>query len=462
MKKYFIFFIPFLVFFFKSVSLASEVAPNGETYNYHYSYVAVYSWNNQRVTADIWTDGKWASFGSDSGGMIYVCPDETFVIPTTGALNYSGANYYKNGDPNIDSYYRNYVSFGGTVGNQTYYGTASPIVTSNIENFSTRQEAEAYLLEQDIDYNNPYYDPFMKIPEYEVKYNMVDTGDTAPMPLIVGLKNADSDLFVEAVCVNYMPSVVLVEWQNYKAVFSRKFEQHNLIPHESQILSTDVSSDYIGNAISVAWLQDVTSFPVSEVSFSNGIGNDATSLRAYNNMVDLYDTGRQIGCFYGNNTEIYIRYFRIDELGRFVVSSWRTWSSQYSDSFGVELPSYYKTLETASGYENTSSDTSIIISPTTSPDNVNPSNQTGEKKGSPITINIGQNVPNYPDYPTIASYNLDNLLVSAIDNIKGLSSFFSGFVGFCTATFAWIPVQIWQIIAIGFALSIVVMFLKIL
>lgn len=334
-------------------------------------------------------------------------------------------------------------NFGGSVYNNSYY------------DFGT-------YIENNIDYENPYYDPFMKIPEYEVKYNMVDTGDTAPMPLIIGLKNADSNLYVEAVCVNYMPSVVLVEWQNYKAMFSRKFEQHNLIPHESQILSTDVSSDYIGNALSVAWLQDVTSFPVSEVSFSNGIGSDATSIRAYNNMVDLYDTGRQIGCFYGNNTEIYIRYFRIDELGRFVVSSWRTWSSQYSDSFGVELPSYYKTLETASGYENTSSDTSIIISPTTSPDNVNPSNQTGEKKGSPITINIGQNVPNYPDYPTIASYNLDNLLVSAIDNIKGLSSFFSGFVGFCTATFAWIPVQIWQIIAIGFALSIVVMFLKIL
>lgn len=460
MKKIIIVIAVFIAFMIPSLKVRAytqELADKVDENFFNYGVLG-YSYPSSHIRSDILSNimSYWESN-----------PNKTLLIFCSSASGNGGNIYIVDNLQINDSVisggegYR-WVNSQWNSGNQFTFNISGSVSTVGGGIYNGRYINMGTYTENNIDFENPYYDPFMKIPEYEVKYNMVDTGDTAPMPLIVGLKNADSNLYVEAVCVNYMPSVVLVEWQNYKAVFSRKFEQHNLIPHESQILSTDVSSDFIGNALSVAWLQDVTSFPVSEVSFSNGIGSDATSIRAYNNMVDLYDTGRQIGCFYGNNTEIYIRYFRIDELGRFVVSSWRTWSSQYSDSFGVELPSYYKTLETASGYENTSSDTSIVISPTTSPDNVNPSNQTGEKKGSPITINIGQNVPNYPDYPTIASYNLDNLLVSAIDNIKGLSSFFSGFVGFCTATFAWIPVQIWQIIAIGFALSIVVMFLKIL
>lgn len=351
---------------------------------------------------------------------------------------------------------------GGTFANNWVW--AVPLSSlSNTEGFSTKEECYEYITTSNIDFDNPYYNPLLVVPEIEVKYTMdIETDGTPVIPLSVALKNANSNYYVEVVCVNYMPSIVNVKWQEYSALFSHKFAQHNLVSHDVLKISSDLSSSDIGNALNIAWLQDVTNYPVSEVGFINDIGTDTNSLRAYNNMVDNYEIARKVGCFYGNNTEIYVRYFTIEDETKFVVSAWRTWTSQYSENFGIQLPSYYQTYSVASGYENTNQNTSVIISPTSVPDSVNPSNNYGTKKGSPITINIGQNVPNYPDYPTIATYNLDNMLVSTMNQGESIGGFLTGIAGFASAALAFIPDYVWQLVAFGLGLSIVVMFLKIL
>lgn len=81
-------------------------------------------------------------------------------------------------------------------------------------------------------------------------------------------------------------------------------------------------------------------------------------------------------------------------------------------------------------------------------------------------ININNTV-NYPDqntlnYPTITTYNQDELLKYAIDTSKQLPSLFENITAFCQIAFSFIPAEIWAIIGFGFALSIVVMFMKIL
>ena len=438
-------------------------APNGQEYEYKYSvYNSIYS-------SDFYTNREYClctvASGQNGGYRFYSLNNSKtalvefdFNTANSSTLYGSGSVYGMNNDGSIyDGYLATAIN-----GNWTAY-SKNVSGYSELQTFSSYQSAYEYLTTPRVDWDNPYYSPTMVIPEFEVNYNLIDSGETTPfMPCSVYLTNANSNLYCEVVCVNYMPSVVNVEWQNYSAKRSHKFEQHNLIGHDELKLSTDVGSDYIGNALQVAWLQDVTSYPVSEVSFVNGIGTDSGSLRGYNNMVDMYPQLRRIGLFYGNNTEIYVRYFMIGDNNEFIVSAWRTWTSQYSESFGVEIPSYYKTYNPASGYQNIDPDTSIIISPTSAPDVINPSNQVGVKTGSPITINIGQNVPNYPDYPTIATYNLDNMLVSTLNNAKDIGTFFSGVTGFFGATLAFIPPIVWQVVAFGFACSIVIMFLKIL
>lgn len=441
---------------------------------------------------------KSLALAAPSGQELYDFYQENYYSVSGISTSANDWNTYINSCPNYDNYDKIYmgikkVDYAGTAWQIILFGCSDSQTVSVVSNsfsvntgtmrvfYSKSNKAEysgyndsasfaggvqnwvSEVVVVNIDWDNPYYNPLLVVPEIEVKYTMdMETDSTPVIPLSVALKNANSNYFVEVVCVNYMPSIVSVKWQEYSALFSHKFAQHDLISHDLLKVSSEVSSNDIGDALNIAWLQDVTNYPVSEVGFINDIGTDTNSVRAYYNMVDNYEIARKVGCFYGNNTEIYVRYFTIEDETKYVVSAWRTWTSQYSENFGIQLPSYYKTFSEASGYEDTNQNTGVVISPTSVPDSVNPSNQTGTKKGSPITINIGQNVPNYPDYPTIASYNLDNLLVSTIDNVKGLGNFFSGFVGFCTVTFAWIPKEIWQIIAIGFALSIVVMFLKIL
>lgn len=441
---------------------------------------------------------KSVAFAVPSGQELYDFYQENYYSVSGITTSVNDWNTYINSCPNYSSYDKIYmgikkVDYAGTAWQIILFGCSDnqtvsvvsgsfSVNTGTMRAFYSKSNKAEYsgyndsvtfaggvqnwvseVIVLNIDWDNPYYNPLLVVPEIEVKYTMdIETDSTPVIPLSVALKNANSNYFVEVVCVNYMPSIVNVKWQEYSALFSHKFAQHDLISHDVLKVSSEVSSTEIGDALNIAWLQDVTNYPVSEVGFINDIGTDTNSVRAYNNMVDNYEIARKVGCFYGNNTEIYVRYFTIEDETKFVVSAWRTWTSQYSENFGIQLPSYYKTYSVASGYENINQNTSVIISPTSVPDSVNPSNNYGTKKGSSITINIGQNVPNYPDYPTIATYNLDNMLVSTMNQGESIGGFLTGIAGFASAALAFIPDYVWQLVAFGLGLSIVVMFLKIL
>ena len=81
-------------------------------------------------------------------------------------------------------------------------------------------------------------------------------------------------------------------------------------------------------------------------------------------------------------------------------------------------------------------------------------------------ININNNV-NYPDqntlnYPTIASYNKDQLLLDTLDMAQHMPTWFESCVAAFELCFSLIHPAIWTIIGFGFMLSIVVMVLKVL
>ena len=113
----------------------------------------------------------------------------------------------------------------------------------------------------------------------------------------------------------------------------------------------------------------------------------------------------------------------------------------------------------------------ITVESTPDPETVIPPGSgtpTGTYYTPGINITVGQNVPNYPDYPTIRSYNADNFLVKTMNYLDYLddpdtsNDLFGEFGKFCQSVFVFIPGEIWTIIAVGFCLVIVVMFLKIL
>lgn len=457
MKKILLFLLPIFILMIGSRALAAPSAADLKSF---------YDQNYQSLTGVSISQDYWNYFVNNAsayGNYQKVYMGVSYSSSYSQIYIFGGSNFTASADSfgftingTADAYYWN-------IANQPYTGIRNTLTNQTLSGGlnSTNVVNEVIVL----DFSNPYYDPLLPVPEVEIRYDTEDysSGNVPVLPISIALTNADAGYYVEVVQVNYMPSTVAVKYQDYTAVMSHKFEQRNLLPAQMLKISSTLSYDDLGDLAENAWSMDVVSYPVSNVVFTNQIGQDQGGVSAFNNMVDLYTNARRLGLFYGNNTELYFRYFIIDSDNRFVVSAWRTWSSSYSNSFGLALPSYYQTYSSASGYENTDNNTSIVISPTSQPNVVNPTNNFGYKTGNPININIGSNVPNYPDYPTIATYNTDNLLVNAIDTARQLPDFFQN----VTAVFGGIfdgllPPEFWQVVMMGFLFSIVIMIIKVL
>ena len=160
----------------------------------------------------------------------------------------------------------------------------------------------------------------------------------------------------------------------------------------------------------------------------------------------------------------------INNQTEFVVGSWRVWYSKTPNTYTDQTPTWYQPYIQASGTTGTSSNTESNSQQ--NPDVITIPPGSGDPTGiyySPSTnITVGSNVPNYPDYPTIRSYNADNFLVQTmnyldyLNNEESEKTLFGEFGHFLATLFVFIPGEIWTIIAVGFSLVIVVMFLKIL
>ena len=83
--------------------------------------------------------------------------------------------------------------------------------------------------------------------------------------------------------------------------------------------------------------------------------------------------------------------------------------------------------------------------------------------GNNYTINIStQQVPNDMEYPTIVSYNHDNIFTTFVGTYNTAGNTLSGFAQFLNSTLLWIPSEIWFIVGMGFSMAILIMIIKIL
>lgn len=311
-----------------------------------------------------------------------------------------------------------------------------------------------------VDFSNVMYLPGIPTPVFSVYYN----DDTTTMPrfnLDIQLENASDEYFVYVTMDNSTPISYGIAYngQMYNVSY-HKFATREIVSRQSLTQSDTLSMQVLSGLLSSGWRNDINTIDdldieVSAISDGAYFNESSPSFIAWKTQLLNF---RKIALFYGNSNTISVQYFKVVD-GNVYAGEIKSWNNLNGGTFTVTIPKYFVPNNPANGFEVVTIERPLE---TANPLTTIPDNQFGYRTGGDITINVGSNVPNYPDYPTIATYNLDNILVSTIDNAKHLGTFFTEVSGFCVATFAWIPKEIWQIVALGFALSIVVMFVKIL
>ena len=308
-----------------------------------------------------------------------------------------------------------------------------------------------------INWDSPYYSPNIPAPTFDVYNRELNVVPTIDVPLQLDFQYVPTNTYVEIWADYTVPTDILVKpMPNNSAQYSVQnynINSVNVLDKEDLFESSAISGNYVHVILTQGWNDVLTNYPISNINFINPLGNSAW----LENRIEDYTDLRKTCTLYGSAIKIKVRYFSIVNDTQFVVGSWRIWDSTRPDDFTDEIPQSYQVYLPASGTTGTSTDTSTNVDiPFGS------GTPTGYYTEPGVNVYYPQTVPNYPDYPTIASYNKDNLLVDTINGVKGLETFFGDFGGFLTASFAFIPSWIWAIIGVGFSLSIVVMFLKIL
>lgn len=468
MKKIALFLLPVFVLMFRVTTFA-YTAPDGNDYQNVYHVTTVGG------TFDIYCDNYLVASEEEIESSVY-----KLLYPFNSANNtnyglYQIRSIYQNYRPGYNYEYGQnrdgeiiynicVSQNGGTPQTNGYmYCTQAELESAGIQLYSTNELALQNSIANNIDFEHLYYDPAIPTPIMTVSYTD-DISSLPRIPISVNITNSTNELYAYVRMDTYIPSFIGIDTNGEYEVYSYdRMETSEIVPMQQLTISSALPASVLSQYISETWSNQITDYISNNPNRPtwNGISpnSDFVNSTLFNTRKLMYETTlRKIGCFYGNNHEISVQFFRIED-DKVWVGEVLTWTNQNGGYFSVSIPKYYVPYNPANGFEVTTLDRP---SEDAEQDVSLPDNQYGTKTGTVININNGTLVPNYPDYPTVATYNLDNILVSTIDNAKHLGNFFTEVSGFCVATFAWIPNEIWQIIALGFALSIVVMFVKIL
>ena len=150
------------------------------------------------------------------------------------------------------------------------------------------------------------------------------------------------------------------------------------------------------------------------IDFIYPTGFSATS---QTNASTKFHNLRKNQCMACQQIYLYFRYFTVID-NQVVVGPWRIWSSYDPSITTEEIPQYIQPYLPAVGTTGTTTEINPVSTSSPEPTQIyNPSST-----GSNVNVTVTQNVPNYPDYPTVASYNKDNLLVDTINQFADVSA----------------------------------------
>lgn len=385
--------------------------------------------------------------GSNYGG-VYLCPS----APTVSNGNYVFNNfsvirtYTGTSDISITNFW--------TRDNNIYYWQDTFVNTSTPANNCLLFSYDQFHT-PDIDFTDLYYSANIQSPNVNITYREFTSVPTIDVPLNVIFLNDLENYYFESFALFCQPETVAVTVENGQYAYYG-FDYDNvwrpLVDLEDLKKPSDFSVDSFHLLLNDAWYHSRLTDSMIDFIYPTGFSSNSQT-----NASNKFHNLRKNQCMSLNQIYLYFRYFTIVD-GQVIVGPWRIWTSYDPSVTTEEIPQYIQPYLPAVGTTGTTTDLNPVSTSSPEPTQIyNPSST-----GSNVNVTVTQNVPNYPDYPTIASYNKDNLLVDTINQLGAMEGFFGEFGSFLVTAFAFMPAWIWAIIGVGFSLSIVVMFLKIL
>lgn len=307
-----------------------------------------------------------------------------------------------------------------------------------------------------IDYNNYQIDYLLPTPDISVYYGNWDlSGYYAPFIFDVdSVYDGNENVYLQALVKYYSPSNIMCDQDGRFKILERTSSNYiALIPFQDKITEAAFASGM--DDLDENW-RDFDSEVEKTIVGVNPIFEDSET---YDYLVTKYNQGSKVLGVYGSVFEVWVRYWYIDSENKVKVGSWWHWNNTITDSFSLDIPA-------SMTYGNPSSG---IVSHGLGP--LEPSDDniqyigtpTGNSNGTGINVTVNPNsVPNTYQYPTVTTFNHDNLLVTWINTAQQLPSMFSGYANFLKEAFVFIPVQVWTIIGFGFLSAIAIMIIKIL
>ena len=445
--------IPFSTLFFHSISYAAAPAysafQNYVSSTFGDSYVTTESAYNYFVNDMYNQYSSRYVFMVEEGNHIFMCFAQSRTIGTdtyTMGPVYAGIPSNASGGPGMSS-------------NSSW--TVSKSVARYYETFDDFVSA---VNSANIDFDNQIFSTAIPVPEMTVTF--VGVGLTLP--------SNTNGVYVD--CIVPQEDAFYIQLQAKYSVCD--LVQINL---NNGVISYDYLDWYDGDNIDIYGLQDnessvhvtASEFQSSWNTLINGLLENSSFPQFTSNVpfwiqnpsaqkyLDAQSRYKNVlmrqAPLYGSRMELFARYYAIVDNSVYV-GRWVHWNSA-NPSNTEELGSKYQQDQPFPGFQNTSSDNDL-------PEQENTYTNFGENTSvdnNPYTqVIVNNNVPNYPDYPTVATYNHDNILVQFINTAKQLPNFFGDFGSFLTTSFAFIPSYIWAVIGFGFMCSIVVMIIKVL
>ena len=467
-RFYAVIFTIAMVFILSGILANAYTAPDGFNYDY---YIATTDYGNNNFRFKVFSNQKICLCSSymqsgeymiitgiahddliDVGVVQAVANSNAFEIRTNGFTN----NSIIRTDALLDGYLCNFND--GQVTTSPTMTIVGSSVPDSIPVFTTAQECVEYIQTPDVDYENVLYSPLIPTVQYNVFCPPfgIDLFQQANIPQKLFVISVDGyeDYYLQMIGRTYIPR--LVNCNIYNGQYNYEVKQYYLTPYQNLAVLG-------GNVVADNFVFDGSEYVWSPSFYNVSYTTDNTYWKLQGNEQLFEDCYTQYDEYlrwvlpcYGNQLEIYARLYKVVD-GQVYVGAWNHWVSDKQSVFTEELPSSVVQQAELPGQKETSYNVDA-------PDESNTNVFYGEATGllPEVVSYVIQNVPNYPDYPTVADYNKDNLLVSMINSTSIFENCFGEFSDFCQDTFAFIPSEIWALIAFGFTLTILAFFLRLL
>lgn len=466
----------FLILVFSRKSLAASAYTSEEIRESFIQYI--YDKYGISVNTEGSTGTQNLSRLNDFCGYWRVEDDKHCIMfqDSDGFINFAVVNSYNLNGTSVSFDYLIYNSYRPNIGaviNPAYSGSFTASFTPN--SFNDLGNLNEFM--NPIDYENYVYDPTIYVPNIKAVYtgnNPSQAASSYSIPVDFTIDNGTGvEYGIQIQYKFWMPKLVKFiysdggsvnyAYANYSGHFNDLYEMGS---GETIEAAENGEIEYLTFNL-LDNINDWVNFH-SSVMLNQSYESNVTD---YSSSQSAYTRFNKNVLKMGNRLELWVRYYYVVD-GIVYAGDWRHWISEAPQEQDLVQSVQYVTGSNVSANSNQVNPSDQEISQELeSPTSVLPSYQN-------VQVTVINQVPNNMNYPTIAAYQNDNMLVDTMNNATKIMNWLNGegefaqagmtgasnggFGAFLGASFGFIPWYIWAVIAVGFGFSIVIMILKVL